>query len=345
KEAALKQSRKLVPENDEFALEIIEGAAENSDHASRIVASTIEAINTLPFFGGNKVVWLKDANFFSDNVVGKAQATLNAIEGLLELLKAGLPGDVKVIISATDVDKRRTFYKQMGKLAEVDVFDKVDISKTGWETEVIATVSKRADALGLSFAPGAMDRFVLSVGADTRQIESELEKLSLYCGSETVTEDIVSQMCAATHSGVIFEIGDALAKRQLPKTLSLIERQLSRGESPIGIMRAAIIPKIRGLLHAKDLVTRHRLSVGRNYRGFESAVNALPASETGHLPRKKDGNISAYPIFLSAQVADRFNVSELKEALVSCLEAETRLVTTSLEPKIVLSQLVAKILS
>ena len=39
KEAAHVLARKLVPQDDEFGLEVIQGGADNSDHARRIVAA------------------------------------------------------------------------------------------------------------------------------------------------------------------------------------------------------------------------------------------------------------------------------------------------------------------
>jgi len=63
------------------------------------------------------------------------------------------------------------------------------------------------------------------------------------------------------------------------------------------------------------------------------------------LPRKKDGNLSCYPLFLAAQQCGKFSAEELKKALESCLEANLRLVTTPLEPQLVLSQLVTRILT
>ena len=81
-----------------------------------------------------------------------------------------------------------------------------------------------------------------------------------------------------------------------------------------------------------------------SYPAFSKALEALPKGETGHLPRKKDGGINAYPLFLAAQVSNRFTAAELKNALEACLEANERLVTTQLEPHLVLNQLVTKIL-
>lgn len=345
KEAALRLSEKIAPKDDEFGLEIVSGGADNADHATRIIASTIEAIQTMPFFGGDKVVWLQGANFFSDNQTGKAESTLRAVESLTDLLEQGLPPDVQLIISASEVDKRRAFYKRISKVGSVETFDKVDISKAGWETEVMAWVGKKADEIGLGFEGAALERFVLMVGADSRVLESELEKLYLYTGGKPATEEDVSQIVASSHLGVIFEIGDAIARKNLPKTIDLIERQLNQGESAVGILLAAIVPRVRSLLHARDLMERHGLRASGRYPAFAKAIDSLPNSETAHLPRKKDGGVSAYPLFLAAQVSNRFTTSELRVALEACLEANERLVTSSLEPHMVLNQLVTKMLA
>jgi DNA polymerase-3 subunit delta len=345
KEAALALAEKIRPPDDEFALEVVSGASDNSEHAGRIIASTIEAILTMPFFGGAKVVWLQGANFFGDSQTGKSESTLAAVESLIEQLEQGLPPDVTFILSATEVDKRRTFYKRIGKIAKVEAHDKADTSKIGWEREVVPEVLRRAKEKGLRFAPGAIERFVLSVGADTRLIENELEKLSLFCGERIVTEDDIDLLTPASHVGIIFAIGDAIADRQIGKALDLIDQQYRKGESAIGILLASIVPRFRTMLHANDLVQRHRITVGRNYAHFLDAVSRLPAEAVAHLPRTKEGKLSVYPHFLAAEAARRFTFAELQGALEACLEANLRLVSSSLDPQLVLNQLVVRILS
>lgn len=345
KEAALRLSEQIAPKDDEFGLEVVSGSADNAEHAKKIIGSTIEAIQTLPFFGGEKVVWLQGATFFGDNQTGKAESTLKAVEALTQLLESGLPPEVQLIISASEVDKRRSFYKKLGKLTKIEVFDKVDVSKAGWESQVMTIVSKRAGQLGLTFQGDALERFVLMVGAETRMLDSEIEKLSLYVGDRPATEDDVSAIAASSHIGVIFEIGDCIARKNLPKTLELIDRQLQQGESAVGILLAAIVPRVRSLLHARDLIEKHGIRAGRSYPAFQKQVEALPKSETAHLPRKKDGGLSAYPLFLAAQISNRFTSAELRNALEACLEANLRLVTTALDHRLVLNQLATKILT
>src|SRR5215472_4133179 len=56
----------------DFGLDAIDGAAENADQAVTRLRLAIEAVQTLPFFGTQKLVWLKDVNFLSDTVTGRS---------------------------------------------------------------------------------------------------------------------------------------------------------------------------------------------------------------------------------------------------------------------------------
>src|SRR6266404_8267591 len=104
-EAAVKReaaalARKLAPaEAGEFGLETIDGAADNVEQAAGAIRSTIAALQTLPFFGGGKLVWLKSANFLSDDVKGKSTNVLEPLEALGSILAGGLPDDVTFLVS------------------------------------------------------------------------------------------------------------------------------------------------------------------------------------------------------------------------------------------------------
>ena len=58
--------------------------------------------------------------------------------------RPGLAPDVTFLISATEVDKRRSFYKALSKRAELQVIDKLDASRSGWEEEATEIVRRRA---------------------------------------------------------------------------------------------------------------------------------------------------------------------------------------------------------
>ena len=136
----------------------------------------------------------------------------------------------------------------------------------------------------------------------------------------------------------------ALAERDLKRALELVRQLLDQGESAIGILLVAILPTIRNLLLAKDLMERHRISRPLAPFPFISAINRLPAEATQHLPRKKDGSINAYALGIAAQNAHRFATKQLTTGMQACLAANLQLVTTQLDHELILTEVVVRIL-
>jgi len=346
KRFAVQRSSEMAPADaGDMGCEIIDGAADNVDQAATRIHQTVEALLTRPFFGGDKLVWLKNANFLGDTVMGRSASVLEALEKLLETLESGLPDGIRFLLSAPEIDKRRAFYKALGKLGQVDLFDKLDTSRSGWEEEAAAGVRGRAEALGLRLRGEALELFVLQTGGDSRQIDNELEKLDLYLGASRreVSVDDVRLMVPASRAGVVFELGNALAARDLSGALTLVEQLLFQGETAITILLVAIIPTVRNLLLAKDLMERHRLSRPSVPFHFTGTLNRLPPEAIDHLPRKKDGGINTYALGIAAMHAHRYTLAELRAALAACLEANVTLVTSGMEARTVLTQIVVKI--
>ena len=329
----------------EFGLETIDGAADNADQAAARIRSTIEALQTLPFFGGEKLVWLKNANFLGDDQKARSAAVQAALEELTETIEGGLGSDITLLISAIDVDKRRSFYKSIAKRAELQIFDKLDSSRGGWEEEATEMVQARAKKRKLQFEDNALELFVLLTGGDTREIENELEKIDLFLGKErAVNVDLVRELVPLTREGVIFDLSNALAERDLERALDLVRQLLDQGESAIGILLVAVLPTVRNLLLAKDLMERHRLARPHAPFPFISAVNRLPAEAIAHLPRKKDGTVNAFALGIAAQNAHRFSTAQLIAGMRACLAANLQLVTTQLDHELVLTEVVVKLL-
>ena len=345
KRAARERAAELSPADaGDMGCEVIDGGADNIDQAEIRIHQTLEALLTLPFFGGEKLVWLKNANFLGDTVTGRSAGVQEALARLVETLETGLPGGVRFLLSAPEIDKRRSFYKALGKLGKVELFDKLDTSRAGWEEEVGSLVRSRAEALGLRLRGEALELFVLQTGGDSRQIDNELGKLDLYLGParREVSVADVRLMVPASKAGVIFELGNALAARDLNAALALVEQLLFQGETAVAILLVALIPTVRNLLLAKDLMQRHRLSRPDKAFHFTGSLNRLPAEATDHLPRKKDGTINTYALGIAAMHVHRYTLDELRAALESCLEANIALVTSSLEPRTVLTELIVK---
>ena len=184
KHVAAELAQKLMPDDaGDFGLEVIDGVADNADQAAGRIRSAIEALQTLPFFGSTKVVWLKNANFLGDDAKARSTAVQSALEELSALIDSGVGDGVTLLISATEVDKRRSFYKTLVKRAELQVFDRLDSARAGWEEEATEIVLGRAKKRKLEFDEAALELFVLLTGGDTRQIDNELEKIDVYCST------------------------------------------------------------------------------------------------------------------------------------------------------------------
>ena len=346
KHTAAQLAEKLKPAAaGEFGLETIDGAADNADQAASRIRSTIEALRTLPFFGGEKLVWLKNTNFLGDDQKARSATVQAALEELSETIDAGLGSEITFLISAINVDKRRSFYKSLAKRAELQIFEKLDSSRGGWEEEATEMVQARAKKRKLQFDEEALELFVLLTGGDTREIENELEKIDIYLGTErAVNVGLVRELVPLTREGVIFDLSNTLAERDLERALDLVRQLLDQGESAIGILLVAILPTVRNLLLAKDLMQRHRIPRPNVPFPFISAVNRLPAEAVAHLPRKKDGSINAYTLGIAAQNAHRFSTNQLIAGMKACLAANLQLVTTQLDHELVLTEVVVKLL-
>jgi len=346
KRTAAELATKLTPPDaGDFGLEVIDGVVDNAEQAASRIRSTIEALQTLPFFGGGKLVWLKNANFLGDTAIGRAASVQSALFELAEIIKGDFGANVTLLLSATEVDKRRSFYKTLTNRAELQIFDRLDSSRSGWEEEATEIVRVRATNRKLQFHDEALDLFVLLTGGDTRQIDNELEKIDIFLGNERrVNVDLVRELVPLSRAGVIFELGNALAERDLERALTLVRRLLDQGESAIGILLVAILPTIRNLLLAKDLMERHRMPRPHAPFHFISAIVRLPDTATEHLPRKKDGSINAYALGIAAQNAHGFETEQLVAGMQACLEANLQLVTTQLDHELILTEVVVKLL-
>ena len=346
KHVAAELAEKLTPSGaGDFGLEMIDGAADNAEQAAARISSTIEALQTLPFFGSTKVVWLKNANFLGDDQKARSMAVHSALEQLSELLEAGFGSEVTFLLSATEVDKRRSFYRTLVKRAEVQVFDRLDSGRAGWEEAACEIVRSRAKKRKVPFDDEALHLFVLLTGGDTRQIDNELEKIETFLGKDrAVNVEIVRELVPLSRAGIIFELSNALAARDLELALTLVRRLLDQGETAIGILLAAIVPTIRNLLLAKDLMEQHGIRRPHSPFQFIAAMNRLPAKATEHLPRKKDGSINAYGLAIAAQRANQFDTNQLIGAMRACLAANVKLVTTQLDHELVLTEVVVKLL-
>ena len=349
KEAARELAEKLAPKGGgEFATEIIDGAAMNQNEALKILARVHEALNTVGLFGGgDKLVWLKSTNLLADERGVTSEAVKEALADLADLLKRGLPDGVTLLVSAVGCDRRKTLYKTIEKVGEVQFFEALEEGRGHADEEIAEFIQTRLRGEKKTMNAGAFEVFRELVAPDLREMANELEKLCIYVGKRTeITDRDVRAICAASRQAVIWELTDALGARSLPRAIAAVENLLGTGESPIGLL-AMLVGQFRLMLLAKDLMARKLITVSDPPGGgfpFTKAFERLPEGDTAHFPRTKEGKLpNAWRLYRCALAARNFSTAELIRAMELLLDANLQLVTTQLDERLVLEEIMAKI--
>lgn len=335
------------PDAGEFGMETIELPADTVDCAVEMINQTIGAIRTLPFFGG-KLVWMKGVTFLKDSVQGRSETVQEALEKFLGALREGLPDGITLLISAPEPDKRRGFYKSLCEAAETTVKDKIEIGGFGGHSEddLIDWVADRCRERGVKIDRRAAEVLAGRIGANSGQLQGEIQKLATAAGEDAmVTEQLVRDLVPVTRAGGIFDLSDAINRRNLPLCLDTLSQLLRQGENAVGILLAAIVPTVRNLLVAKDLMERYKLKPPAQPQFFASELRKLRAEDTAHLPRKKDGQLNTYGIGLAAANAARFGLEHLEKAFLACRDANRKLLSGHGSEQTILTELIVRIVA
>jgi DNA polymerase-3 subunit delta len=298
KKAARALAEKLAPA-DAMNLETIDGRADSADDAVRSIQQVREAVLTLPFFGGGKLVWWKAVNFFDETGVGRHASVKEALEELKPIL-AQVDGDsVTLLVSALGIHKGRTFSKAFLKLAQAKYFDLPDLRKTS-EDEIIFQIEQRMKAAGIRPGPGAAERFFQATGIDTGAWAQELEKLSCFMGegkAELTARD-VNQVISGSREVLIWDFCHAVLTGEAKVALAQLSALLAQDESEVGIL-ILLAGQIR--LAALGAVLRDNKFLRIVNRGSFTSAEVSPQGEA-YLPRKKSGEpISTYALGQAAQ--------------------------------------------
>jgi len=328
--------------------EIIDAQVTNSGDALNALSKIREALNTLPFFGTAKVIWLQNCSFLGDDRTASSQAVSASLTALAQELKQQSWDNVHLLITAGKVDKRKTFYKTIEKIGKVEQFAGWSIDDRNWAGEAERMVCDHFKSLGKKIDSEGVARLVNWVGPNTRDLNHETEKVALYCGerSEITTEDVDAIVTRHKHSRA-FALADALGARKLPRLLRTLDEELwqmkgSSQKSEIGLLYG-LISKVRVMLFLKELMRLGELRAGEDFNRFKLQLTKLPA---GMLPEDKRFNpltMNPYVLFKSLPHAANYTIVELIRAMELLLECNQRLVFSGLEGALVLQQTLVRI--
>ena len=328
--------------------EIVDGAVGNSGDALAALARLREALQTLPFFGAGKVIWLRNCTFLGDERAASAAVT-GALAELADELKSFKWENVRLLISAGKVDKRKSFFKTLDKIGTVEIFTGLSADDKDWveRAEVAARTAVRDRKKNISAE--ALAELVNCVGPHTRQLENEIEKVCVFVGArQNIEPGDVTAVCTRGKTARAFALADALGDRDLPRVLKRLDEELweirakvDRDKSEIGLLYG-LISKVRAMLLLKEMMREGWVKETPNhpydFAAFKKQLERVPPEK---LPADRKYNplaINPYVLYKALPQVGKYHRSELIRAMDLLLRCNQRLVGSGLDEALVLQQ-------
>ncbi len=330
--------------------EIIDASVNNSGEALAALAKLRAALQTLPFFGSAKVIWLQNCNFLGEERTAAAQAVTEDLAELSQELKSFPWQNVRLLVSAGKVDKRKTIYKTLEKIGSVETFAGWSADDRDWAAQAEAFALQALGELGKEISDEALARLVAFAGPNARALRAEIEKLSLYIGERPrIGAGDVDAVVTRNKQARAFAMGDALGDRQLARLLRCLDEELwetrrDPQHNEIGLLYG-LISKVRVLIFAREMMAQKWIRPETDYNRFRSQLSRVPADA---LPEDKKFNplaMNPYVLFRATGQALNYTQAELVAAMDLLLECNLKLISRSLDPSLVLQQELVRIVS
>ena len=226
----------------------------------RALPGLLGQARTPPMMGPRRVVVVR----------GIDKARPEDLDALLEYAKNPNPTTVLVIVgrktpaAVEGVDRGRRLQNAVSRRGQVKRF------KTASQ-DPVGLVVQRVESAGSSIRRGDAAFLVEVVGRDLGTLASEVDKLIAYAGPEgRLTSKVIGEVCCQLAEAVVWDLTDAIVRRNARQALAITHRLLEDGEAPQRIL-ALVAWKLRQLL-----VLQQCLNQGLN--PYEAGVK-MPSSK------------------------------------------------------------------
>ncbi|MBO4514371.1 MAG: DNA polymerase III subunit delta, partial [Lachnospiraceae bacterium] len=202
------------------------------------VTEIIDLAETMPFLAERRVIFLSDSGLFKSGG-----------EQMAQYLEA--PNETTFFVfTESEVDKRSKLFKTVSSKGCAVEFTAQD------ETTLKRWIGGLLAKEGLKITESTVLLFLSKTGTDMENIQTELEKLISYClGKGVVTSEDVETICTTRLQDRIFDMTEAVARKQTSAALSLYYDLLALKVSPLQIL-SMLARQYNLMLQAKELKKR-----------------------------------------------------------------------------------------
>jgi DNA polymerase III subunit delta len=260
------------------------------------MAHIIEAVNTFPMLSKVRLVLVTDIDC----------APAAEHEPLLQYLERPARRGVLVLV-AEGLDKRTILAKRLLDQACVVEFPLLkDYALKTWANEYIRHQ-------GCQISSGALDRLIAISGQELMPLVNEIDKLILYIGDgKTIADSLIGQMVVASHQNKLYELTEAIGKKDRKTALRILANVLESGEPALKVL-AAMAGHFRQVL-----IAREALDAGLDARAAAAAAQSDPrwADRLARAARAVDPESAREMCRKSAEADRRIKSTGLKEKLI-----------------------------
>jgi DNA polymerase-3 subunit delta len=267
----------------EFDLDIVYGGEASAAGIAALASS-------YPMSGPRRVVVVKEFE------------KLSAKDFLIPYIEHPSSSSSLVIISSKP-DFRLKVFKALAEHAVVAEFT------SPYESEIPGWIVKRCEAASVSIAPEAAALVHSYVGRSLRELQNELDKLSLFIGKRAkIGVDDVNAVVGMSRQFNVFELQASIGAREYARALEIVGHLLEAGESAIGLV--TMLTRYYGRLWVIADCLRRKMS--------NKEIAAV----------LKFSSKQMYYLEAELKNARRFTLHELESGFRALLEADERLKTS-----------------
>lgn len=188
-------------------------------------------INCLSYLSGKS----SDESGLDDKQIKQLTEALEDVGDNLDIIFVALiPPD-----SQKKIDKRKKFFKLLSKYNAKE-FLQIPSYKTA---ELESWIKQQAKSKDLKLSDSVVSELLIQVGSNLRMLDSELEKLKVFAGKESVTVEMVKEICVTNED--LFVFADYLMTGDRAKALVEFQKLLTK-KHPLEILSV-----LHTLLHGK----------------------------------------------------------------------------------------------
>jgi DNA polymerase-3 subunit delta len=250
------------------------------------IDAVVDSVRTLPVFSPRRLVIVKDADKLS----------AADLDSLATYIDDPVP-ETCLVFAGEKIDRRKKFFQAFKKKGALVEF------KGLYENQIPSFVKEQASASGCNFTEDALALFCRRSGTSLQEIDGELQKLFQYIGQDKNLVDVedVEAIVSDTRVDSIFDMVNAIGRREAGEALRLLGRLLDEGIAPLMVL-SMLTRHFRQLWMSRELIDE---GVGRSDISRRIGVN--PYFVDGLLSQAKLFNHKQYrrsfEIFLATDIA------------------------------------------